>query len=357
MSKGAKKVLLGISKVLTVIVIVFLVVLIFLSVREYRPKETEVIKVSGESHKKIQKDQEISILTWNVGYGALSETEDFFMDGGKTVRPDNASLVKTNIQAMKKVIKESESQIIFLQEVDHSSKRSYKYDEVKAFSDGWNGISAYARNFYCDYIPYPFPTIGKVDGGLVTLSQFETYGNAQRIALPTPFAWPIRTCQLKRCLLLERMPVKGSNRQVVFVNLHLEAYDDGEGKAEQTKFLAKVLEEEYKAGNYVIAGGDFNQTFQGLDASKYPVWDDENFQAGKVDESEFDQGWQFAVDDTLPTCRLLNKPYDRKDPKTQFYVIDGFILSPNVELKEIKVLDEDFKNSDHNPVQMKVKLK
>lgn len=279
------------------------------------------------------------------------------MDGGKKVRPDSASLVKENIQEMQSVLKKSGSEVVFLQEIDRNSKRSYEYDEVKAFSDGWSGTSAYARNFYCDYIPYPFPTIGKVDGGLVMLNQFATEGDAQRLALPTPFAWPVRTCQLKRCLLMERASIEGSDRQVVFVNLHLEAYDDGEGKAEQTKLLAQILEKEYKAGNYVIAGGDFNQTFEGLDASKYPIWDDENFQAGKVDESVFDEGWKFAADDTFPTCRLLNRPYDRNDRKTQFYVIDGFILSPNVELEEVKVLDEDFKNSDHNPVQIKVKLK
>lgn len=342
---------------MTGIVIVFAAVLIIFTIREYRPEQKERIKISGKSPKKIGKDQEISVLTWNVGYGALSETEDFFMDGGKNVRPEDASLIKTNVQAMKKVLKKSQAQVVFLQEVDQNSKRSYYYNEVKAFSSGWNGTSAYARNFYCDYIPYPFPTIGKVDGGLVLLSQFANAGDAQRIALPTPFSWPVRTCQLKRCLLLERMPIEGTDRQVVFVNLHLEAYDDGEGKAEQTKRLAEVLKKEYKNGNYVIAGGDFNQTFEGLDAEKYPVWNDENFQAGKVEESVFDSDWQFVADDTLPTCRLLNKPYDRGDSKTQFYVIDGFILSPNIELKEIKVLDEDFKNSDHNPVQIKVKLK
>lgn len=352
-----KKIFLGFAGVLTVIVMVFLALLIFLTVREYRPKQKESVKISGEAGLKIQKKREISVLTWNVGYGALSETEDFFMDGGKKVRPDSASLVKENIQEMQSVLKKSGSEVVFLQEVDRNSKRSYEYDEVKAFSDEWSGTSAYARNFYCDYIPYPFPAIGKVDGGLVMLNQFATEGDAQRLALPTPFAWPVRTCQLKRCLLMERASIEGSDRQVVFVNLHLEAYDDGEGKAEQTKLLAQILEKEYKAGNYVIAGGDFNQTFEGLDASKYPIWDDENFQAGKVDESVFGEGWKFAADDTFPTCRLLNRPYDRNDRKTQFYVIDGFILSPNVELEEVKVLDEDFKNSDHNPVQIKVKLK
>ena len=41
---------------------------------------------------------------------------------------------------------------------------------------------------------------------------------------------------------------------------------------------------------------------------------------------------------------------------TQYYVIDGFILSPNVQLDEVKVLDEGFANSDHNPVSLQVTL-
>ena len=330
--------------------------LIILSVREYCPKERETVKISNNPDQKISENQEISVLTWNTGYGALSETEDFFMDGGKKVRPDHKELVTDNIEAMKKVIKKSGAQVVFLQEVDRNSKRSYYINETEAFSDGWNGSTGYARNFLCDYIPYPLPTIGKADAGLLTLNQFQS-DQAERISLPTPFSWPVRICQLKRCLFLERVPIEGSSRQVVFVNLHLEAYDDGSGKEAQTKLLAQILEKEYEAGNYVIAGGDFNQTFEQVDADKYPVWDDDNFQAGKVEEDLFEEGWQFAADDSLPTCRLLNRPYDRSDKKTQFYVIDGFILSPNVKLEQVKTLNEDFKNSDHNPVQIKIKLK
>lgn len=356
MKRSVRRILFAAAGILGLIVIAFVFLVIILSVREYRPQEKESVKLSHNRGQKILKDQEISILTWNIGYGALSETEDFFMDGGEKVRPDNKELVWKNIEAMKKVIKKSRSQVVFLQEVDQNSKRSYYIDEVNAFSNGWSGSTGYARNFLCDYIPYPLPTIGKVDAGLLTLNQFQA-DQAERISLPTPFSWPVRICQLKRCLFLERVPIDGTGQQVVFVNLHLEAYDDGRGKEAQTKLLAQILEKEYEAGNYVIAGGDFNQTFEQVDEDKYPVWDKDNFQAGKVEENLFGEEWQFAADDSLPTCRLLKGPYDRSDKKTQFYVIDGFILSPNVKLEQVKTLDEDFKNSDHNPVQIKIKLK
>ena len=42
--------------------------------------------------------------------------------------------------------------------------------------------------------------------------------------------------------------------------------------------------------------------------------------------------------------------------RSQHYVIDGFILSPNVELVSVNTLDEGFTYSDHNPVKLQVKL-
>ena len=40
-----------------------------------------------------------------------------------------------------------------------------------------------------------------------------------------------------------------------------------------------------------------------------------------------------------------------------FTILDFFLLSPNVSVEEVRQLDVDFANSDHNPVFLKVKLK
>lgn len=39
------------------------------------------------------------------------------------------------------------------------------------------------------------------------------------------------------------------------------------------------------------------------------------------------------------------------------YTIDGFIVSPNVEVTSVETLDAGFAYSDHNPVKLQVKLK
>ena len=175
------------------------------------------------------------------------------------------------------------SDFTILQEVDSGSRRSYGVMETTFLSDALGLPNAYTRNYKCPFVPFPWPPLGKVSSGLFTLSDAEI-GSAERVALPCPFSWPISTANLKRCLLVTRIPLENSDHELVLVNLHLEAYDDGEGKAAQTKMLTEYLQSEYEAGNYVIAGGDFNQTFPGgLDS--FPIKDASLWTPGTLDAS------------------------------------------------------------------------
>ncbi len=81
--------------------------------------------------------------------------------------------------------------------------------------------------------PYPLPTIGKVESGLVTYSDYKV-SETSRIALPESFKWPVKTCNLKRCMLETSIPIKGSDKELVLINFHLEAYDSGERLATES---------------------------------------------------------------------------------------------------------------------------
>ena len=186
--------------------------------------------------------------------------------------------------------------------------------------------------------------------------------SAERIQLPVPFSWPARLANLKRCLLVNRIPVaddrgQPSGRELVLINLHLEAYDSGAGKAEQTAFLRTVMQAESAKGNYVIAAGDFNQCFSNVDSSAYPQ-DADLWQPGQIDVSEFGPEWHFLMDHTHPTCRSLDRPYLGADPEHfQYYLIDGLIVSPNVDVETVETVHVGFVNSDHNPVIMRFALR
>lgn len=329
----------------------------WLTVTEYKPAAVEDVEVVNQLvwTPPLAPGDSLTIMTQNTGYAGLGKDSDFFMDGGKDVKP-TVEQVDTNRERLSTQVAEQGADVYFLQEVDTNSSRSYGIDQSQRYLErlGTFYLSSYALNYSCDFVPYPLPPIGKVHSGLQTLSAFHVE-SAQRIALPCPFSWPVSAANLKRCLLVSYVPLEGSDKQLVLVNLHLEAYDDGEGKAAQTKMLMDFLTGEYEKGNYVIAGGDFNQTFPGaLDA--FPIKDADLWTPGVLEDDMLPEGWQFACDLSTPSCRLLNHPYDPNPEGNQFYVIDGFILSPNVALDSVETLDMQFQYTDHNPVLISVTL-
>jgi endonuclease/exonuclease/phosphatase family metal-dependent hydrolase len=339
------------------LLLAFGILILVLTATEYRPEDTEAVTVNGKYSKTLSVGDSIQVLTWNIGYGALGDNADFFMDGGTHVLTATTERVQENISNIIEDVTELEPDVIFFQEADVDSKRSRHIDEVQTISDAFAGYqSAFANNYKCLYVPYPLPTLGKVDSGILTLSRFETT-SAQRVKLPCPFSWPIRVANLKRCLLVERIPLQNSDKELVLVNLHLEAYDDGAGKAAQTEELKELLESEMEAGNYVIAGGDFNQSFSSTDISAYPVISDDLWAAGYIDTDDFSDELQFLADNSTPTCRSLDRAYEGADRENfQYYMIDGFIVSSNLSVDALETLDKEFVSADHNPVLLSVTL-
>ncbi len=348
------------SKVIGIIVailIVFVAALVgFLTATEYNPPATQEVEIHGAPRGKLAVGDNISIVTWNAGYGGLSAEADFFMDGGDGVRTISHAGVLANLTGIEDELVSLDPDFIFLQEVDQDSERTYGINErarlATAFAPEYS--SAYALNYDVAYVPYPLPPIGAVESGIMTLSSMQASG-AERVQLPCPFSWPVRLGNLKRCLLVERIPIENSSAELVLVNLHLEAYDDGEGKAAQTAQLAQLLQDERAKGNYVIAGGDFNQSFSNVDTSAYPLLGDEYWQCGYIDVTSLGDGFTAAMDATVPTCRSLDRSYDGGTP-FQFYMIDGFIVSDNVSIDTLTTIDAGFEFTDHNPVLLNATL-
>jgi endonuclease/exonuclease/phosphatase family metal-dependent hydrolase len=147
--------------------------------------------------------------------------------------------------------------------------------------------------------------------------------------------------------------VEGS-KELVVINTHNSAYDDGSLRRQQMVFLQDFLLSEYEKGNYIIAGGDWNQTPFGFD----PVLPAHQFDTVDLTFVEKDYpapGWNWAFDSMLPSNRRVSTPYNKTTSLTT--VIDYYLLSPNLVMEQVQTLDTEFKYSDHQPVQLKVKIK
>ena len=353
------KVLKKILKALLVIVIVLLVLvgglLTFLTIVEYKPEDTEVVPVQsvGGQAKSLAAGDSIKFVAWNIGYGALGDNADFFMDGGKMVYTGDEARVRENMDNIANEVRAQAPDILLLQEIDLDSSRSRHINETLYFDGMGFNNRTFANNFKVAFFPIPIPPYGHIDSGIATYSSYQTT-SATRVQLPCPFSWPIRTFNLKRCLLITRIPVEGG-KELVIVNLHLEAYDDGEGKAAQAQMLMDILNEETAKGNYVIAGGDFNQVFSNVD-NKYPVFP-EQWQPAALDISPYEDTWQFIMCSDTASCRSLYAPLEGNDPNSlQYYIIDGFIVSSNIRVDSHEIVDLGFVSSDHNPQVLNITL-
>ncbi len=353
--KTVRRVLRGILTLVATVVLLALCGLGWLTLTEYQPAQTETVTaVAGARHDAAQTGKLYKVVTLNAGYGALGSTEDFVMDGGKRSLPRDKAEVQDNLSGLLSALSLQGADLCLLQEVDTDSNRSFWINEAEHFARGLSMGSAFAYNFRCDFVPFPWPPLGKINSGLMTLSDLAV-DSATRVALPTPFSWPTRAANLKRCLLVERLPIQNSEQELVLVNLHLEAYSSDEGRKEQMKVLTQLLASEAALGNYVIAGGDFNQNFPGA-LEKYPLPADAGWIPGQLSADELPEGFAFAYDMTVPTCRSLQAPYDGDRSTLVAYVIDGFIVSPNVKVTSVSTFDLNFRNSDHQPVVMEFQL-
>ncbi len=361
------KILKVVSKILIVILIIAVLFVGTLTVFEYRPEDLEDVEIMNNQEEVIQLDQIYQIMTFNIGYAGLGKDEDFVMDGGEKGRADSVDVVEDYFNGIQDLLTEYPSDFYLLQEVDQKARRSYQINQVQGIMDtlGDDYSSQYALNFKSIFVPFPLSLtdyIGQVESGIQTLTRFEGI-QTERHQFPGSFSWPLRVANLKRAMMVSTFDISGSDKKLVVVNLHMSAYDsDGSLRDQEMEYLKTFLEEQQTLGNYVIVGGDFNQTFPEADGV-FPV--DSNFyEAFTIEDDFLPDGYRFEVDLSEPTCRLLNQPYVKGSEGTQYYLIDGFIVSDNIELEAVSIdheyqvmtINNEFLYSDHNPVIMKFKL-
>jgi endonuclease/exonuclease/phosphatase family metal-dependent hydrolase len=296
----------------------------------------------------------LSLITWNIGYAGLSEGMDFFYDGGREVRPSEATADSAFNAIQDFISNDTDAKIYLLQEVDAGSRRSWNQPQVNVLGSLKPAYHGYfALNYDVAFVPSPLRSpMGKVKSGLLTLTDYQP-AEVIRYALPGSDPWPTRLFLPRRCLLLMRYPLAGGGTLTV-VNVHNSAYDEGGvQRAEQMAFISRLLGEEYARGNFVIAGGDFNQSPQGYDPS-VAISGDLVLSSGPELPDSVLQGWTRAFDPLIPSNRSVDEPY--KQGRTRTTLIDYFLLSPNIRLLEVRTYDLGFRWSDHQPVEVKVML-
>lgn len=321
--------------------------LLIMTITDVDPDSITPLTIENNKELVVKTNTPFSITTFNIGYAGLDQEQDSFMDGGTMSRSKSKEQTWKNLEQMGSFLREKNSDIIMLQEVNIDATRSFHINQLEYFSTLFsNHSSAFGMNHKVKWVPIPITKpIGAVHSGLVTLSKFYTKAST-RYQLPGNETWPVRTFALDRCFIENRIPVQ-NGKEIVLANVHLSAYDkDGLIRKQQLDFLQNHLKKEYAKGNYVIVGGDWNHVIPGTDQfktkEKKPFW------VQNLPEDFTPNEFSWGCDLSTPTVRNNAFPYEKGVNFVS--IIDAFLVSPNVKISEIHGHDLGFKHSDHNPV-------
>lgn len=369
--KGIKYAGLSLLLALLLLFTIILGYVTYLSANYYRIRDNQVLTIENNQTADITLDTTYSISTFNIGFGAYDREFDFFMDSGVMADGTVVSGTRAKAESKERVLENTNGAIdiienlatdfVFLQEVDTDSTRSYFVNQYEMFQNALEGYSSsFASNFHTGYLIYPFNDhIGSIQSGVATFSKYEIAESVRR-SFPVDESFVNKFFDLDRCFVVNRLNIEGSDKQLVLVNLHMSAYDEGGViRAQQLEMLKNFISAEYSKGNYVIAGGDWNHDI--ADSLEYfpsqqqiPAW------VQQITEEDIPDGFSFAKTLNAPTCRAAEMPYTEGVNYT--VVIDGFLVSDNIQIETISNIDTingkdiSFLYSDHNAVKMSFSL-
>ncbi len=344
-----KTILWTVCVVLATVLVVLGSYLLYIVFGYYRVADNRPLTVEGNATAPAPVGEPLSLMTFNIGFGAYSRDYSFFMDGGEHARAYSKEAVLNNTAGAYGAVQEKNPAFLLLQEVDVDGTRSYHVDQTAYFAEHMTGYDRiFAQNYDSPYFLYPFhQPIGANQSGMMTFSR---YGIERAVRRSLPIEESLnKYLDLDRAYTVSVIPTENGKNLFVY-NVHLSAYtSDGGIATEQLRMLLSDMEARYKAGHYVIAAGDFNKDMLG-DSSQYfeRVEADLNW-AKPFDFSLLPDGITAHSGQNTPTCRNADAAF-RGDGTDFVLSVDGVLVSDNVELQVCETVDLGFANSDHNPV-------
>lgn len=324
-------------------------VLIYATATDFDPPQHMDLATFGEGLTPV--DSTITFLTWNIGYTGQGANADFFYDGGEQVHAPKEEVAAYREGIANFLATQNDVDVFMLQEIDSLARRSYYVDQVTYLTKYLpHHAYSFAINYKVRFVPVPFLNpLGRVISGVASYSRLPA-DDFERHAFDSQFEWPRRLFFLDRCFLSHRTPLD-NGKELVVLNTHCSAYDqEGDMVAHEIERMVAFAEAEYKKGNYVVMGGDWNQ----CPPNYTPIDPDGQHNEHILSDDQLPEGWKWVADPTVPTNRKLDAPYSENTYTT---VIDHFAVSPNVLVDYVRGVDLQFAYSDHQPVKMGIRLK
>lgn len=228
-------------------------------VTEFSETENAVMykasNIPGDSD--VYDDGALKVVTWNIRFG--SGRFPFFGDScGDEVISENSD-VKLIMQAIADTLNKIDADIVLLQEVDVSSKRTGYLDQVQYLLENtYLNYGCYASMWKADFIPTD--GIGKINTGNAILSRYEiTEAERVELRLRTDQDDLIQYFYLRRNILKAKIPsLAQSGKDFFAVDIHATAFATDDTKQQHLIKYSEVLSEIANNNGIFVSGGDLN---------------------------------------------------------------------------------------------------
>lgn len=290
----------------------------------------------------------LDLMIWNLGYGGLGAGSDFVADGGTHYFPPSRAAARANVDGIANTIRSRAAQIdVFLfQEIARGGPVNY-WTNLQGRVD--EALAARSRVFFADFKTRLMPWPLAMTHGQAIYSNY-AFASTDVVPLPAEDA-SIFGVKRRYASVVARIPMAGGGGWTI-ASVHLAAFDaDAAVRTRQLRELLAWAEREYQNGQHVVLGGDWNLQ---LAETNFPNTTEERFLFWlfPFPQDALPEGWRIAADATIPSVRTNYQPYRPGENYTT--TIDGFIVSPNVDIRRVEGADLGFQHSDHQPVHVRV---
>lgn len=284
----------------------------------------------------------LTVMSWNIGYGGLGAESDFIADGGDRFLPPSRRVVEKNIAGIAGVLSAAREDVVLVQEAAKPGPMTRGADTLGAVNASLDGRD---NVFTADVNTRWAPPFLSLHHGL-----FSSIGaaGAVREIHPLPREPGHLMGLAKRLYHLQVTRLPFDSGEWTLINVHLSAFDDGaDVRRAQLREALAFAEREFAQGRFVIIGGDWNLELA-QPGRPHNTGDEDLFWIHTFPRDMLGEGWRIAADAGTPSVRTNERPYRSGENFTT--VIDGFVVSPNVDIESLATIDLDFRFADHQPV-------
>lgn len=293
-------------------------------------------------------DDTLDILIWNVGYGGLGAGSDFIADGGEHLFPPSRRAVRDNVAGIESfLIGQNDADVVLIQEIARAGPVNYWID-VRARVE--HALRDRDNTFFSDFKTRLIPPPLRLVHGQALYSALAVQ-DADIVALPAEDGGFLGVRRRYASPLIRL----GGDQNWTIVSVHLAAFDeDASVRTRQLRELMAWAQAEYESGRRVVIGGDWN--FQ-LAETDFAHTTDERFLFWlfPFPQDALPEGWRIAADAAIPSVRTNHQAY--VPGENYVTTIDGFVVSPNVEVVDVHGFDLGFAHTDHQPVRLRVRAR